>query len=172
MSYAVSVNTSPVWILSARSGGKFQNPAPVGHENPAFARREHIVPALVREARLSTVHVKSRISRRRRPGCRPRRTCRPETAPRPALRPEKRGQPPSAHLPYLQVLPLACVPKQALQVHRSIEHGKAFFSGLQVCASVWLAPSAPPRSASAAVKIVFKIWFNLFSYSIKKASCP
>ncbi|MEZ1674500.1 hypothetical protein QVM16_33425, partial [Pseudomonas aeruginosa] len=32
------------------------------------------------------------------------------------------------------------VPKQALQVHRSIEHGKAFFSGLQVCASVWAGP--------------------------------
>lgn len=32
------------------------------------------------------------------------------------------------------------VPKQALQVHRSIEHGKAFFSGLQVCASVWSCP--------------------------------
>ena len=32
------------------------------------------------------------------------------------------------------------VPKQALQVHRSIEHGKAFFSGLQVCASVWACP--------------------------------
>lgn len=32
------------------------------------------------------------------------------------------------------------VPKQSLQVHRSIEHGKAFFSGLQVCASVWACP--------------------------------
>ena len=32
------------------------------------------------------------------------------------------------------------VPKQALQVHRSTEHGKAFFSGLQVCASVWACP--------------------------------
>ena len=32
------------------------------------------------------------------------------------------------------------VPKQALQVHRSVEHGKAFFSGLQVCASVWSCP--------------------------------
>lgn len=32
------------------------------------------------------------------------------------------------------------VPKQALQVHRSIEHGKAFYSGLQVCASVWACP--------------------------------
>lgn len=32
------------------------------------------------------------------------------------------------------------VPKQALQVHRSTEHGKAFYSGLQVCASVWACP--------------------------------
>ena len=32
------------------------------------------------------------------------------------------------------------VPKQSLQVHRSIEHGKAFYSGLQVCASVWACP--------------------------------
>lgn len=32
------------------------------------------------------------------------------------------------------------VPKQALQVHRSIEHGKAFYSGLIVCASVWACP--------------------------------
>lgn len=32
------------------------------------------------------------------------------------------------------------VPMQALQVHRSIEHGKAFYSGLQVCASVWACP--------------------------------
>lgn len=32
------------------------------------------------------------------------------------------------------------VPQQSLQVHRSIEHGKAFYSGLQVCASVWACP--------------------------------
>lgn len=32
------------------------------------------------------------------------------------------------------------VPKQALQIHRSTEHGKAFYSGLQVCASVWACP--------------------------------
>jgi hypothetical protein len=32
------------------------------------------------------------------------------------------------------------VPNKALQVHRSIEHGKAFYSGLQVCASVWACP--------------------------------
>jgi len=32
------------------------------------------------------------------------------------------------------------VPKQALQVHRSTDHGKAFYSGLQVCASVWACP--------------------------------
>jgi hypothetical protein len=32
------------------------------------------------------------------------------------------------------------VPKQSLQVHRSTEHGKAFYSGLQVCASVWACP--------------------------------
>ena len=32
------------------------------------------------------------------------------------------------------------VPKQALQIHRSTEHGKAFYSGLQACASVWACP--------------------------------
>lgn len=32
------------------------------------------------------------------------------------------------------------VPKQELQIHRSREHGKAFYSGLQVCASVWHCP--------------------------------
>lgn len=32
------------------------------------------------------------------------------------------------------------IPKKALQVHRSIEHGKAFYSGLEVCASVWSCP--------------------------------
>lgn len=32
------------------------------------------------------------------------------------------------------------VPKQSLRVLRSIEHGKAFYAGLQVCGSVWLCP--------------------------------
>jgi hypothetical protein len=32
------------------------------------------------------------------------------------------------------------IPKKALQVHRSTEHGKAFYSGLEVCASVWACP--------------------------------
>ncbi|ORE39190.1 hypothetical protein BKN49_22580, partial [Pseudomonas aeruginosa] len=32
------------------------------------------------------------------------------------------------------------IPKKAVQVHRSTEHGKAFYSGLEVCASVWACP--------------------------------
>ncbi len=32
------------------------------------------------------------------------------------------------------------VPDQNAKIHRSIEHGKAFFGGLQVCASVWACP--------------------------------
>lgn len=32
------------------------------------------------------------------------------------------------------------IPKQSVQVHRSVEHGKAFYSGLEVCASVWACP--------------------------------
>lgn len=32
------------------------------------------------------------------------------------------------------------VPKQSLQVMKSQEHGKAFYAGLQVCASVWACP--------------------------------
>lgn len=32
------------------------------------------------------------------------------------------------------------VPNQSLQVHKSVEHEKAFYSGLQVCASVWACP--------------------------------
>jgi hypothetical protein len=32
------------------------------------------------------------------------------------------------------------VPQVDLQIHRSNEHGKAFYSGLQVCASVWACP--------------------------------
>ena len=32
------------------------------------------------------------------------------------------------------------VPKQQTQVCKSIEHGKAFYTGLQVCASVWCCP--------------------------------
>lgn len=32
------------------------------------------------------------------------------------------------------------VPKQELQIHKSNVHGRAFYSGLQVCASVWACP--------------------------------
>lgn len=32
------------------------------------------------------------------------------------------------------------VPKQALQIHKSDTNGRAFYSGLQVCASVWACP--------------------------------
>lgn len=32
------------------------------------------------------------------------------------------------------------LPRAAVQIHKSVEHGKAFYSGLQVCASVWACP--------------------------------
>lgn len=37
------------------------------------------------------------------------------------------------------------VPGQTIQVLHSAEHGKAFYSGLQVCASVWLCPVCAPK---------------------------
>jgi hypothetical protein len=37
------------------------------------------------------------------------------------------------------------VPTQSVQVMHSAEHGKAFYAGLQVCASVWLCPVCAPK---------------------------
>ena len=37
------------------------------------------------------------------------------------------------------------VPTQSVQVLHSAEHGKAFYAGLQVCASVWLCPVCAPK---------------------------
>lgn len=37
------------------------------------------------------------------------------------------------------------VPTQSVQVLHSGEHGKAFYAGLQVCASVWLCPVCAPK---------------------------
>lgn len=37
------------------------------------------------------------------------------------------------------------VPAQTLRVMHSAEHGKAFYAGLQVCASVWLCPICAPK---------------------------
>ena len=50
------------------------------------------------------------------------------------------------------------VPKQSLQVLKSKEHNKAFYTGLQICASVWLARFALPRSVSVAVPNWWQLW--------------